>query len=448
MGMIDNLKLRISAALSPVQMTETRSKSKKKTWQTHMFGVEYNEDDLTLEDYQAMLKDSQVKSGIDLITMFLQSRDIIITPASEDPKDVEIAEFVEHTLDNMEYPMRKVRKDIYSALAYGYSVSEIIWKYEEKQNKMGIKKIKPLPIETIQNCFKYDDEGDVEAVMQDVGEGNPIEIEAEKCLIYTHDEQFGNRYGRSILNPVYDNWYQKMKIMEWWNVFLQKHEGPTLAGFVENPQYKDLMREQLEEVQEGRTQVTAGKEDRIEVIESSHRGEGFERAIAYHDNMIFRKMIIGTLVLGQSGGASGSYAQSQTHLNTLSVFLDGIHEDVAGELEIKIKQLVDYNFETENYPDISFESFEEKDVIKLMEVLTPYIDKMVIDTDEPWLQQLIADVVAKFSNVKVPVDKEPNGESKKQEVNIPTEEEQKEELPEEHKELLTNITDMFPGQEG
>ena len=54
--------------------------------------------------------------------------------------------------------------------------------------------------------------GDVEKVIQTVDD-EEIEIPAEKCLIYTYDEKFGNRYGTSILDGVYDNWYQKQKIL-------------------------------------------------------------------------------------------------------------------------------------------------------------------------------------------------------------------------------------------
>lgn len=450
MGIFNRVKMTIQAALSPGQMQGQRSK-KKKTWQTDMFGVEYNPDDLKLDDYIAMMKDSQVKAGLDLITMFLLSRNLTITPASEDPKDVEIADFVQESLDGMDYPMRKVRKDIYSALAFGYSVSEIVWKFDDKSKKIVFGKIKPIPTETLENCFKYDDNGDVETVKQDIGDGDPITIPAEKCLIYTYDEQFGNRYGRSILNPVYDNWYQKMKVLEWWNVFLQKHEGPTLAGFVDNPQYKDEMRSQLEEIHEGRTQITAGKEDRIEIIESSHRGEGFLEAIRYHDDMIFRKMVIGTLILGQSGQTSGSYAQSQTHMDTMAIFLDGIHEDIAGELQIKIKQLVDINFNAESYPEIGFESFEAKDLANLLQILDPLIKDMVISPDSEWLMQLIAEVVSQYSNIKVPIEQE---EEKPEEEKVIDKEQEdalepgdaEEPLPDEHVQLLKDLEKTFPGQ--
>ena len=396
MGVFESVRLRLAAALSPNQMTQQYSKPKNMN-PDNGFNIVYKGDRLEYDDYDKMLMDPQIKSGYELIRMFLLSRNVVVTPASDSPEDIEIAEELEDMLKDMAYPIRKVRNDMYSAIIYGYSVGEVLWKSDEEGNKIRMDRIRPIPIDTIVDCFRYDENGDVETIIQRV-DNEEIEIPAEKCLIYTYDEKFGDRSGTSILDGVYDNWYMKQKILNWWNVFLQKHEGPTLAGFVENPMYKDLFREQLDEIREGRANITAGMNDRIEVIESTHRGEGFKDAIDYHDVMIFRKMNIGTMILGQQDGA-GAYAQSQTQFDTLSIFLDGIHEDIAAELQAKIVELIDMNYTVEDYPVISFETFEEKDLLQLLGVLIPAAKDMVIDADDSWFRHLIADVVSRYSDV-------------------------------------------------
>ena len=444
----------IEAALSPQQMSKQYSKPNPKLAGTNeMFsGLVYRDDKLSYEDYDKMLRDPQIKSGYELIRMFLLSRKLIVTPASEDEMDIEIAETLEDMLSDMAYPMRKVRNDMYSALIYGYSVSEIIWKASEDGNLIQIERIRPIPISTIEDCFEYDDKGDVEYIKQTVDNEDPIMIPAEKCLIYTYDEQFGDREGTSILDGVYDNWYMKQKILSWYNVFLQKHEGPTLAGFVDNPQFKDLFRDQLDEIREGRANITAGINDRIEVIESTHRGEGFKDAIDYHDVMIYRKMNIGTMILGQQDGA-GAYAQSQTQADTLNVFLDGIHEDIAAELQSKVIELIDMNWNVEDYPTIGFETFEEKDLLGLLNALKPLIDVMAIDPNDAWFKHLLADVVSRYSDVDTSelLEEEeqetlvegneeiPNAE---QQV-MPTPEEQETPQTDEQKQLINDIGSLM-----
>jgi len=445
MGVFDSFRLRLSAALSPKQMTRQYSRSKNVN-PDQSFTLKYKGDDLNYEDYDKMLMDPQIKSGYELIRMFLLSRKIVVTPAGDMPEDIEIAEALEKMLNDMKYPMRKVRNDMYSALIYGYSVSEIVWGMDEDDELIGIERIRPIPIDTLEDCFRYDDVGDVETIVQTIDD-EEIEIPADKCLIYTYDEQFGNRYGTSILDGVYDNWYTKQKILNYWNIFLQKHEGPTLAGFVENPMYKDLFRDQLDEIREGRANITAGINDRIEVIESTHRGEGFKDAIDYHDVMIFRKMNIGTMILGQQDGA-GAYAQSQTQLDTLNIFLDGIHDDIAAELQAKIVELVDMNWNVDDYPVISFETFEDKDLLGLINALKPLIDAMAIDPQDGWFRHLIADVVSRYSDIDtselLDEEEEPQEIIGQDEQQVfPTPEEQEEPTADEQTQLIEDIGTLF-----
>lgn len=443
----------IKASLSPQQMTRQYSKPNPKLSGTNeMFAnLIYRKDELCYKDYDEMLTDPQIKSGYELIRMFLLSRKLVVTPADETPEAVEIASQLEDMLAHMKYPMRKVRNDMYSALIYGYSVGEVLWEAAEDGSMIEMTRIRPIPIDTIEDCFEYDDNGDVKYIRQVVDNSDPILIPAEKCLIYSYDEQFGDREGHSILDGVYDNWYMKQKILQWYNVFLQKHEGPTLAGFVENPMYKDLFREQLDEIREGRANITAGINDRIEVVESNHRGEGFKEAINYHDTMIYRKMNIGTMILGQESGA-GAYAQSQTQFDTLSIFLDGIHEDIAAELQAKIVELVDMNWNVDDYPVISFETFEEKDLLGLINALKPLIDAGAIDPQDSWFRHLIADIVSRYSDVDVSElldeqEEQPQEIGQNAQQVVPTPQEQVEPTSTEQTDLIEQVQQQIQPKE-
>ena len=214
MGVFDSIKARlgIKAALPPRTMARQLSKSTNRS-DDNKFRYTYKSGELTFEDYDEMLKDPQIKAGYELIRMFLLSRELHITPASEDDADVEIADAIEDMIGNMSYPIRKIRNDMYSALIYGFSVSEIIWEVDEAGETIDLKRIRPIPISTLSDCFRYDDSGDLITIVQTPDDGDEIEIPAEKCLVYTYDEQFGNREGTSILDGVYDNWYMKQKIL-------------------------------------------------------------------------------------------------------------------------------------------------------------------------------------------------------------------------------------------
>jgi hypothetical protein len=398
MNPLKTLRLRLAAALSPAVMKKRFNRnvnyeSDKK------FTYVYKPDTLTYKDYDEMLRDPQIKSGYELLRLFLLSRSLRVTPASDSEEDAAIADFIEDMLHNLNYSLRKVRNDMYSALMYGFSVSEIIWGVNASE-QLIIKGLEPLPPSTLTDPFTYNEEGEVETVTQTPPSGGEIEIPGEKCLIYTYDENFRDKTGQSILHSLYDYWYDKQRISNWRNVFLQKHEGPTLVGYVENPHLKDGMREQLDEIREGRANITVGKDDRVEILESSHRGEAFNTTLNHINTMFYRRMNLGTMILGQEDG-KGAYAQSQTQEKILYKFLDGVHEDIASELENLIRRVVDLNFTVEKYPNITFTSFEEKDSLTLLKEIKPYIDNLAINPSERWFQELLRLVVEKYSDLKM-----------------------------------------------
>ncbi|MDO9159222.1 MAG: DUF935 family protein [Burkholderiaceae bacterium] len=448
MSFIKTITGTIRAAMSPNQMTQQYSRPRNTSTNNDLFNYTYKKEGLKISDYEDMLRDPQIKSGFELIRMFLLSRKLIVTPASKEEKDKDIADKIEKTLNNMKYPLRKVRNDMYSALPYGYSVSEVVYTKQETQDYIGIERIRPIPIDTLEDCFEYDGQGDVVKVIQKVS-NEDIEIPAEKCLIYTYDEQFGDRDGNSILDALYDIWYWKQKLETLRLIYLQKHESPTLVGKVTNPQFKDLMREQLEEIREGRTQLTIGPEDDISVLESSHRGEGFDRAIEYYNTMIYRVLGIGTLIMGQQEG-KGAYAQSQTQDKIMGIRFDGIHEDIAAELQVKINELCDLNWDVTEYPSISFETFEEKDLLSLIEALKPLIDAAAINPMDQWFKQLVSDVVSRYSDVDTSELLEEETFEGLQEPHIevvPTSNEQEAPQSTEQIDLIKNIAQTIPAKE-
>lgn len=437
---------RIQAALSPQQMSRQLSKPSK-SWMDNMYGGNYtNPDDRSYEDYDEMYaSDPQVRGATNLITQLLLSRKLVVTAYDETPAALEQKEFIKTALEQMDYPLRQVRSDLYTAIQYGYSVGEKVFRYDETLGYIVPKRIKALPIDTIQDCFEVDDDGEIINVVQNPDTGEPIPIPIEKCIKYTHGEKFGNPYGASLYQSIYDNWYQKRKILKWWNVFLQKHEGPTLVGKVGNPSYKDLMREQLEQIMEGRTNITVGQDDEVSVLESSHRGEGFQEAIRYHDTMILHGMNIPPLLIGQDQD-TGSYGQSKVNENILFLYLDGVHEDIASEFEKLVKQLCTINFPEPLPPIIGFEPFEEQDLLNLLTTLKPFIDNFTINPGEKWLELLIKDVVERYSDVTVELEEDKEASTTNMIVQ-PTPEQINEPLPEEQASMIDQVIQSFPGTE-
>lgn len=70
-------------------------------------------------------------------------------------------------LDNMSISMRQVRADLYSAILFGFAVSELVYKVN-MAGKIVIDKIRGIDIRTIWDGFVYDDYGDVIEIVQTI----------------------------------------------------------------------------------------------------------------------------------------------------------------------------------------------------------------------------------------------------------------------------------------
>lgn len=372
-------------------------------WIGKMLDGSYNPDKLNYKDYDEMLRDPQIKAAERLITYSLLSKRFIITPASEDPQDVKIADFVRENLNNMRTPFRQVRKDLYTAIPYGFAVSECNFKFDDNKGKIVFDSIRGIDIETLwDNCFDYDEFGDVKQIVQNTGT-EKIPIPAEKCVIFAFDETFGNKYGRSILHACYDDHFMKHQILIWAAVFLEKHEGPTIVGYESETAGSDpeQMQANIDSIHDGTAGFVGKAGEKYEILESGHRGEAFMDFITYHDTMIFRAFMIGSLLLGQAKAQGGSLSQSQTHSEVLNIFLDGVHEDLSNSIQERIKTLVDLNYMTDRYPRFEFELFNKKDLLKLLGALQPLADKFIIDPSSEWFRQLLKRILDEEANIQV-----------------------------------------------
>ena len=356
------------------------------------------------KDYREMMQDPQVKVGLSILNMFFLSRELRITAGGEEDIDKEAKQFIEDMLlHDMETPLRDVRKNIYTALPYAFSAQEMVYKLTD-EGKIGLKGIYPIHRKTLdhEDTFKFDDNGELVALVQEFFMADSVDIPMEKVLLFSFDKEFDDPHGNSILDESYDNIYVKRKVLKWLALFLQKHASPFLVGILsrDSESYKKNMLTQLEDVAEGRTQMTIGKEDGVELLETANKGEAFFETIKYHDMMVFRRMFIGTLMMGQMD-ASGSYAQSESQVSVTRMLLDGVHEEIAAAIQKKIDEICGWNFLGAKAPKISFEKFEDKDILALLNALKPYVDSAVIDPDSAWFQDIIKVAVKELSGIEL-----------------------------------------------
>ena len=173
-------------------------------------------------EYQKILEDTQVDVAIDVLLKFLLSKNYILTSASDDPEDVEIYEFIQEMLDNMHTPFRKIRKDMYTSIKYGFACLEKMYDINQ-DGRIIMTGMYGIHMKTLQaNPFVTDENGEVIAIHQQSINGS-IDIPIQKVLLTRYNAEFDELYGNSILNRVHE--YPKLKddIITWLITFLHKH---------------------------------------------------------------------------------------------------------------------------------------------------------------------------------------------------------------------------------
>ena len=350
------------------------------------------------------MKDPQVKVGLEILKYFLISKNYVLTSDSDDEISIEITDFIQESLDNMETPFRDVIKNILTALRYGYSVQEKVYTMNT-DNRITIKGLYPIHIKTLQNDpFIRDKTGELTGIHQESMYGT-VDIPIDKCLLYSFDKEFDEIEGNSILNEIKPIAEDKEDIKDWLMTFLNKNESPTTYAKTDDPTHAPIIQESLNNISAGATNIVVGTNDELGILESSHRGEAYFTTLNYNDNQIFRRMFLGSLLLG-SGDQTGSYAQSYTQENVLFQILDGILTDIAQIIQrTVVNDLTSMNFGlSAKSPSFSFEKFTKKDVLKLLEIVKGFIDNGSFDSDNQSFKELLGAAFLTEADIKLDLD--------------------------------------------
>ena len=138
-----------------------------------------------------------------------------IQPASEQPYDVEAAEFLEQCMDDMDETWIDTISEILSMLTYGYSVHEINYKRRcgagfdpTMRSKYSDGRIgwRGFPIRSQDSIYRwqFDDHGGIQGVEQLAPPHYyHVTIPIEKMLLFRTTSQKNNPEGRSILRSAY-----------------------------------------------------------------------------------------------------------------------------------------------------------------------------------------------------------------------------------------------------
>lgn len=336
----------------------------------------------------AILRDTQVGTGLDILKYLLSSKKWILT--NRDEEDTTVYDFVYDMLINMDKDLNTIVKQMSSAIFWGYNVHELIFDIND-DGYIVVKNLIPLHIKTLQNePFTVDKNGELVSIHQIVN-GDDIEIPINKCMLYSYNNQYDEFEGHGLAHDFLPIVEDKEALMDWLMTFAEKNGSPTLYGKTSNPASKNQILDAIDDISEGTTGIVVDATDDLGVLESNHKGETYFSTLQYKDNQIFRRMFIGNLLMGDNS-QTGTYAQSQTQLEFGSLVFDGILEEKANTFQEQvINPIVEFNFGTTvKGPILSFDKFTSGDMKKLFDIIKPLMDNGTLDSENSAVQESLA----------------------------------------------------------
>lgn len=283
---------------------------------------------------------------------------------SDDPRDKEIAEFVEAQLGGIK-GFEDIMLDLLDAIGKGFAVSEIMWSYDE--GHVVVDDIRSRH----QKRFFWDSVDDSFKVRtQEAPEG--IELPKNKFIVHKYKARSGHPSRAGVLRVVAWMYLFKNYTLKDWVAFCEVFGMPLRLGKYQPGASEDDKRALMQAL------VAIGADaagifpdgTAIEFVntEKTSSTDLYERLARYCDEQV-SKAILGQTLTSDSGG--GSYAQSKTHNDVRHDLTVADCKAIAATLRRDlIRPLVLYNFgEDKRIPYLRFDAEESEDLTQTATVI-------------------------------------------------------------------------------
>lgn len=355
----------------------------------------YNPDDLIgrrgYAIYDQMQRDAQVQACLMIKKLAVLSRGWEVHPASGNPGDIEVADFVRFALSEMRGSILDVLFSVLDALAKGFSVLEMnycVLDKEPHKGRVGLASIKAKDPSTF--GFDTDEFLNVRGLTRTPAPGRNASLPPDKFVLYSYMPKYESPYGTSDLRAAYKHYWSKDVLTRFMNLYLEKYGSPTVRGSYKRGTPKQAQEELLrvlDKIQQ-QTAIVIPEDVQVELMEAERGGEaGYLEAIEFHDKQISRAILCQTLMTDE-GSHVGSFALAKVHLDVLKMCLRKLKRDLEESVmqEQVIRRLVDYNFTVSAYPTFSLGPLEDADVEQLSGVIEKLVAGQVIKPDEQWIR--------------------------------------------------------------
>ena len=318
--------------------------------------------------------DGTVRSIVRVCSLPIQSAEWFVTPASEEKKDQDIAEFIERAIfeyleDGWDYTLRHALL----SLPYGVMPFEKVFgdAVIDGQNRIIWKKLAPRMPKSIQSWAVAG--GSQFGITQLRGDGSVVEIPGEKLIVVVNEREGENWWGDSVLRSAYKHWFYKNTFYKIDAIAFERQGiGVPYAKLPEGYGNKEkTTAEKITKNMRANEQARLIYEDGWDVGFMDMKSSGTrdpKESIAHHNREITKSVLAQFLELGASGG-SGSRAVSSDQSELFLQALVATAKNIASTFNQGIKELVILNYgEQQWYPKLDFSGIIKTDGEKIAKV--------------------------------------------------------------------------------
>lgn len=294
--------------------------------------------------------------------------------------------------DGVNVGVRKKLRDIMSAVAYGYSITNVILTVIDRgefKGKAGIADLKTKPPHWF--SFDVDDFMNVKdngiVYSGDYTKG-PQKLPKDAFLVYSYHSPFCNPYGYSDMIRAYDRWNSRRWINKLWDLYLErKASGTYVATYkADDPPPPAELAAATSFISGGSAKNGLLVSDRFDI--TSHEAEGsadvWQPAVDSRNAEIARAILIpdkmGFSAAQDSGGA---YAMSQTHFDVLLMVIYDLQSDLSALMKQLGRRLVSASFGPQDkYPNFTFAPMSNEAKVWWISTVMTAVEKGVLVADE------------------------------------------------------------------
>lgn len=353
-----------------------------------------------LNIFDQMKRDEQVKSAL----LFKKHAALaagweVVSPGDQE-EDWEVTRFVKDALERVPGGMNAALRAVLLGIDYGYSVTEKVYATSEEGDWAGklvlgrLVSAKPHYFD-----FETDAHGRVLALLQRYVPGaapqtQSVELPPDKFVVYTHEREFENPYGRSDLEAAYRSWWTKNNVYKWFAVMLERYGMPPLFLMYDPNAYQGTQVDELKKVVKNIQNATMGllprgNKEALEFFSMTLAGQSkdvFLAALARFDADIAKALLQPSLTgFSGEGGAGenrGSLARSNVHWKAFLYVVGELQGEAAVVInEQLVRQLCDLNFAglIRSYPQFRFKRLDDELELELFKAWAEMVKGKIVN---------------------------------------------------------------------